>query len=136
MRKKYKKDKKNNPNQKSFYFEDYLEINHKKVGEKNKIISEDRIYLLFFLFLSLILIFTIKITMISIQKPNLSIFKTNTTFLPIRRDILDRNGELISRNIQMYHAAVRSSLVKDKERFAIKAKLIFPNLDLKKLKKI
>ncbi len=134
MRKKYKKDKKNNPNQKSFYFEDYLEINHKKVGEKNKIISEDRIYLLFFLFLSLILIFTIKITMISIQKPNLSIFKTNTTFLPIRRDILDRNGELISRNIQMYHAAVRSSLVKDKERFAIKAKLIFPNLDLKKIK--
>ena len=72
--------------------------------------------------------------MISIQKPNLSIFKTNTTFLPIRRDILDRNGELISRNIQMYHAAVRSSLVKDKERFAIKAKLIFPNLDLKKIK--
>ena len=34
----------------------------------------------------------------------------------------------------MYHAAVRSSLVKDKERFAIKAKLIFPNLDLKKIK--
>ena len=31
--------------------------------------------------------------------------------------------ELISRNIQMHHAAVRSSLVKDKERFAIKAKL-------------
>ncbi len=134
MRKKYKKNKKNNPNQKSFYFEDYLEINHKKVGEKNKIISEDRIYLLFFLFLSLILIFAIKITMISIQKPNISIFKTNTTFLPIRRDILDRNGELISRNIQMHHAAVRSSLVKDKERFAIKAKLIFPNLDLKKIK--
>ena len=34
MRKKYKKDKKNNPNQKSFYFEDYLEINHKKSWRK------------------------------------------------------------------------------------------------------
>ncbi len=135
MKKKYKKNKSFNSNQKSFYFEDYLETNQKDKKEKNASIPEDRIYLLFFLFLSLILIFSIKITVVSVQKPNTSLYKKSAKFLPIRRDILDRNGELISRNIQMYHAAVRSNLIKDKDKFAIKVKLLFPNVDLNLLKK-
>ena len=51
-----KKFKKNNLNQTSFYFEDYLETNkkNKKFGQKNNF--QDRIYLLFFIFFSLILI--------------------------------------------------------------------------------
>ena len=35
----------------------------------------------------------------------------------------------------MYHAAVRSNLIKDKDKFAIKVKLLFPNFDLNQLKK-
>jgi len=55
-------------NQTSFYFEDYLETN-----KKNKIFKkfnnfQDRIYLLFFIFFSLILIFSIKISHISLSK--------------------------------------------------------------------
>ena len=46
----------------------------------------------YILFLSLILIFSIKITIVSVQKPNTSIYKKNAKFLPIRRDILDRNS--------------------------------------------
>ena len=64
MKKKYKRNK----NQRSFYFEDYLETN-----KKNKIIKknnnfQDRIYILFFFFFSLVLIFSIKITHISLSK--------------------------------------------------------------------
>ena len=50
MRKKLSKNKKSNLNQTSFYFEDYLETNKKnKFSQKNNY-SQDRIYILFFLF--------------------------------------------------------------------------------------
>ena len=55
MRKKSKKN--SNTNQTSFYFEDYLETNKKNKSLLKKNFFQDRIYLLFFLFLSLIFIF-------------------------------------------------------------------------------
>ena len=57
MKKKQKKDKYYNKNQTSFFFEDYLETNKKNKSLEKKNILQDRIYLLFFLFFSLILIF-------------------------------------------------------------------------------
>ena len=68
MKKKIKK--KINSNQQSFFFEDYLKTNQKFRREKNYTINEDRIYLLFFSFFSLILIFSFKIIFISLQKPS------------------------------------------------------------------
>ena len=42
----------------------------------------------------------------------------------LRRDIVDRNGIIISRNISTFHAAVDPKLVKDKKVFIkIKTKL-------------
>ena len=38
-------------------------------------------------------------------------------FNPIRNDIIDRNGILLSRNITAYHAAIRPNLIKDKKIF-------------------
>ena len=55
-----------NKNQTSFYFEDYLETKNKTI--KKNSLSQDRIYLLFFLFLSLILIFSIRIIHLSMNK--------------------------------------------------------------------
>ena len=63
MKKRIKKNKNFNINQKSFYFEDYLETNKKIFSQKNNF-SHDRIYLLFFLFISLILIFSIRIVQV------------------------------------------------------------------------
>ena len=48
MKKKQKKIK--NENQKSFYFEDYLETNKKNKFSKKENNFQDRIYLLFFFF--------------------------------------------------------------------------------------
>ena len=79
MKKKLKKNK--NFNQISFYFEDYLETN-----KNNKILKktnnfQDRIYLLFFFFFSLVLIFSIKITFISLDKKNIrNLERQNTKF--------------------------------------------------------
>ena len=96
MRKKTKKIKEHNSNQKSFYFEDYLETNKKNKFLKKNNIFQDRIYLLFFLFFSLILIFSIRIIHVSLN--NFEIYNTEKTpnkFTLLRRDIVDRNGELL-----------------------------------------
>jgi len=135
MKKKYKKNKHHNINQKSFYFEDYLQTNKEQKNISKSSISEDRIYVLFFFFLSLILIFTIKITVLSVQNPELlNTKKNNLNFLPLRRDIIDRNGVIISRNIKSYHAAIKPNLIKDKEKFLLNIKLNMPNISINNLK--
>ncbi len=66
-----RRKKNKNINQTSFYFEDYLETNKKNKSLKKNNNFEDRIYLLFFFFFSLILIFSIKITHISLNKKDI-----------------------------------------------------------------
>ena len=129
MKKKQKKIK--NENQKSFYFEDYLETNKKNKFSKKENNFQDRIYLLFFFFLSLILIFSIKITHLSLSKtPVFNQENTFSKFSLTRRDIVDRKGVLISRNVNSYHVAVIPRLIKDKKNFIIKLRLNFPELGI------
>ena len=134
------KNKKNkNPihqNQKSFFFEDFLETNQKqKIIYKSRI-TDERLYVLFTVFFSLILIFSISIFSISIQSSNFQVHKQESkNSLILRRDVVDRNGELIARNINAYHAAVKPDLIKNKENFAINIKLNFPEISLPELKK-
>ncbi len=136
MKKKSRKNKNFNKNQKSFYFEDYFETNLKEKNKSKSFISEDRIYILFFFFFCLITIFSIKITSISFQEPKfLYSKKSNDNFLPLRRDITDRNGDLISRNIRSYHAAVKPNLIKDKDKFLLNMKLNFPEISQDWIKK-
>ena len=136
MKKKQKKNKNFNINQKSFYFEDYLETNQKKKNVKNSNISQDRIYLLFFLFFSLITIFSIKIIFVSLKNIEIYNKKNNSSYyFPLRRDIIDRNGTLISRNVKSFHAAVNPNLIKNKENFLINIRLNFPDLLIKQIEK-
>ena len=74
-------------------------------------------YLLFFFF-SLIMIFSIKITHISLNKTNnFYIERQSSKFSLERRDIVDRNGVIISRNVKTFHAAIDPKLIKDKKKF-------------------
>ncbi len=135
MKKKLKTNKFLNKNQASFYFEDFLETNQIFNKTKKSLISQDRVYLLFFLFFSLILIFSIKIIIISLQDISLYNQKNNNYHNTLlRRDIVDRNGEIVSRNIKSFHAAISPILIKNKENFLIKIRLNFPNVSMKKLK--
>jgi len=128
--KKTKKKNKNN-NQTSFYFEDYLETNKKSKMLKKSNNFQDRIYLLFFFFFSLVLIFSIKITHISLNKKNIfNNQKQLKHFSLTRRDIVDRNGEIISRNINTFHAAVDPKLIQDKKKFLLNLRLNFPELPI------
>ena len=136
IRKKNKNRKNKNTNQKSFYFEDYFETNKKNKFSQKSNLFQDRIYLLFFLFFSLILIFSIKISHISLNKEDLYYVEKQTSqFSLIRRDIVDRNGVIISRNVNTFHAAIDPKLVKDKKNLLIKLRLNFPELSIDEIKK-
>ncbi len=122
------KKKYSNLNQKSFYFDSYIDNTFQK--KKKTTISDDRIYILFFFFLSLVTIFSINIISISLEENNFQNSKTNLkSFKQTRREIVDRNGTLISSNLVSYHAAIRSNLLKDKKKFLIKLKILFPEID-------
>ena len=126
----------NNTNQKSFYFEDYLETNKKKKILKQSNNFQDRIYVLFFFFFSLVLIFSIKITHIALSKKEIFNFENQVSeFSLIRRDIVDRNGIIISRNINTFHAAIDPKQIKDKKNFLIKLRLNFPELSINEIEK-
>ena len=116
---------------KSFYFEDYIEseIITKNRNIKLPKISSNRVIFLFFVFFSLIFIFSIKIIYLSLH-PEKSFFleKINKNFIKERGDIVDRNGIIIARSIDVYSAGVRPQLVKNKEKFLIQLRLIFPYL--------
>ncbi len=134
MRKKPKKN--NNLNQTSFYFEDYFETNKKNKILKKSNNFQDRIYLLFFFFFSLILIFSIKIIHLSLNdKKKFNINEQSIKFSLIRRDIVDKNDVIISRNINTFHAAIDPKLLKDKKNFLIKLRLNFPDLHIEEVKK-
>ena len=127
---------KKNKNQASFYFEDYLETNRKNNFSKKNNIFQDRIYLLFFLFFSLIIIFSFRIINVSLNKIEVrnqeTLIKKHSL---LRRDIVDRNGVLISRNIKSFHAAINPNLISDKDNFLIKLRISFPDLQIKEIEK-
>ena len=134
MRKKQKKNKNISINQTSFYFEDYLETNKKNRNSQKNNFFQDRIYLLFFLFFSLILIFSIRIVHVSLNKFEIfNQLNKKQNFTLLRRDIVDRNGYLLSRNVNFFHAAINPSLIKNKNNFIIKLRLNFPELEIKNI---
>ena len=134
MKKKSGKNK--TTNQRCFYFEDYLETNKKNNFSKKNDIFHDRIYLLFFLFFSLIIIFSFRIVNVSLNKIEVHNQETIIKkYSLLRRDIVDRNGVLISRNIKSFHAAINPNLISDKENFLIKLRINFPELSVKEIEK-
>lgn len=133
------KNKKNknfiHQNQKSFFFGDFIETTQNQKMINKSRISNERIYVLFSIFFSLILIFSISIFSISIQPSNFIEYKPiDPNSLTLRRDVVDRNGEVIARNINTYHAAIKPNLIKNKENFIINIKLNFPEISIPELK--
>ena len=125
---------------KSFFFRDYNESEFfSNLKNKNYIkVSLNRVTFLFFIFLSLILIFSIKIIYLSLTPSKQKVFfseNNNKNFIKKREDIVDRNGVILARNIEIYSAGIRPALVQNKEKLMINLRLIFPKLDVDSIKK-
>ena len=125
---------------KSFYFEDYTESDLVDNNSNSNIIkiSLNRVTFLSFIFLSLILIFSIKIIYLSLSPEN-SFYNNNIkkNFVKQRRDIVDRHGSVLATNVILYDVGVRPKLLKEKEKknLLIKLGLLFPELDLNEIKR-
>ena len=101
---------------KSFYFDDYAESELIDNNKSNVVkVSLNKVTFLSFIFFSLILIFGIKIIYLSLSSEK-SFFSNNTKkeFVKKRRDIVDRNGSVISTNVILYDVGVRPKLLKEK----------------------
>ena len=123
---------KNKSKKKSFFFEDYIEP--KSLIERKKLdlvkVSLNRVNFLFFIFFCFVIIFSVKITYLSLSPlPNKIIFSENANknFIKKRGDVLDRNGIIVARNIDIFSAGVRPFLARDKKKLLINLRLIFPN---------
>ena len=124
---------------KSFYFEDYTEseiINDSKNLDAIKI-SLNRVAFLSFIFFSVMFIFGIKIIYLSLT-PEKFFYDNNIKgdFAKERRDIVDRNGSVLATNVNLYDIGLRPKLLKEKEKknLLIQLGLLFPELDLNKIK--
>ena len=53
-----------------------------------------------------------------------------------RRDIVDRNGTILAKDVNLYDAGIRPQLLKDKEKknLLIKLSLLLPDLDIEIVK--
>ena len=124
---------------KSFYFEDYTELDLIDKSKNLNIIkiSLNRVTFLSFVFFSIIFIFSIKIIYLSLSFDKiLYISNTKKEYVKNRRDIVDKNGSVLATNVILYDVGVRPKLLNSKEKksLLIKLGLLFPELDLKKIK--
>ena len=130
-----KKNNNINKNKKSFYYDDYSHENNIKTKNNNSIeISKNRMAFTFFVILSIAVILGIKILYLSFfEKESFSNIYSKKIFLPNRLDIVDRNGEILARSVNAWAAGISPKLIKDEKKLLINLKIIFPDLDLKKV---
>ncbi len=96
--------------------------------------SFNRSAFLFFIFVLISLLFSIKIFYYGSIPQNTKsdiIFKQKD----FRADILDRNGNFIAKTVLTNNIGINPNKVKDKKKFLLKLKLIFPEKDSNLIKK-
>ena len=97
---------------KSFYFDDYTESEIKNNNNNTNFIkvSLNRIAFLYFIFISLLIIFSIKITYLSLaQEKDIYLNNEKKNFIQTRGEIIDRNGSVVATNVNLYNVGIRSS---------------------------
>ena len=125
------------PGQQNFYFEDYqFSEDIIKSTESRIKISLNRVSFIFFIFVVVAFIFSLKIIYLaSIDNENYFVNKSYTKLIKYRQNIIDRNGNIIAKSITVSSVAIRPDLVSDEKKLLINLKIIFPSLITKDIKK-
>ena len=99
-------------------------------------ITFNRISFVFFIFFIISLIFTIHLTHLGSRKSNDEIVKRTKLLNNLyRADILDREGNYLSKSVSSIDVGISPSKIIDKERLILNLKLIFPKKDYSEIKK-
>ena len=124
---------------KGFYFEDYEtpKYEYKDQSKFSRVkLSLNRVSFIFFIFLVVAFVFGSKIIYLaSIKKENHFTNKLVPSVFLRRQDILDRNSNLLARNVKLYSAAIKPQFITDKRKLLINLRLIFPNMNMYIIKK-
>tara|TARA_B100001123_G_C15312512_1_gene1024965 strand:+ start:612 stop:2351 length:1740 start_codon:yes stop_codon:yes gene_type:complete len=122
---------------KGFYFEDCETTEYKQRSKSKGIkLSLNRVSFVFFIFLVVAFIFGSKIIYLGLIKNEKYITsKSNSKNILKRQDILDRNSNLLAKNVKLYSAAIRPNHITNERKLLINLKLIFPNIEIDKIKK-
>ena len=121
------------------FFEDYetSKYEYKQQSTFSEVkLSLNRVSFIFFIFLVVAFVFGSKIIYLaSVKKENYFTNKLVPSVFLKRQDILDRNNNLLARNVKLYSAAIKPQFIIDKGKLLINLRLIFPNMDMDRIKK-
>jgi len=122
-----------------FFFEDYEtpKYEYKQQTRFSEVkLSLNRVSFIFFIFLVVAFVFGSKIIYLSsVKKENYFTNKLVPSVFLKRQDILDRNNNLLARNVKLYSAAIRPRFITDEGKLLINLRLIFPNMNMNRIKK-
>ena len=120
-------EKKNKTN---LILEDYE--THFYYQKSNLNISFNRIAFIFFIFLTISIIFSSKALYLGSLKKKEN--KIEVTKLDYRASLIDRDGNILAKTVITTNVGINPNLVINKDKLLINLKLIFPNKDFKKIK--
>ena len=103
------------------------------IEDKNKLnFNLNRLALIFFLIFILFIIYTTRVVFLASKTLK---NQNNVTSEIFRADIVDRNGNFISKSVYTNNVGIDPKLVKDKKKLMIKLKYSFPNIDFYEIEK-
>ena len=106
-----------------------------KKDKSNLNITFNRIAFIFFIFLIVCFIYSIKVFYLSSLSSKIKIEKLIPLKKNYRADILDNKGNFIVKTLTTTDIGINPNLIIDKKKFLINLKIIFPDKDFIKLKK-
>ena len=101
--------------------------------KSNLNISFNRIAFIFFIFLTISIIFSSKALYLGSLKKNEN--NIEVAKLDYRASLIDRDGNILAKTVITTNVGINPNLVINKDKLLINLKLIFPNKDFKKIKK-
>ncbi len=123
----------NKNNQERLVLENYENEFFYKKKKSNLNITFNRIAFIFFVFLMICIIYSIKVFYLGALKSNIKTQK-DLTIKNYRSDIIDKNGNFIAKSVITQTAGIDPNLIIDKKKLLINLQLIFPEKDFTKIR--
>ena len=106
-----------------------------KENKSNLNISFNRIAFIFFIILTICLIYSIKVFYLGSLNSKISQQKIQLTKVNFRADIVDNSSNFIAKTVNTLTVGINPNLIIDERKLLINLQLIFPNKDFSNIKK-
>ncbi len=125
----------NKINNEKLVFENYENEFSFKKNKSNLNITFNRIAFIFFVFLIISSIYTIKVIYLGSLNTKNNPKKNTHIKINYRADIVDRNGNFLVKTVNTIDVGINPNLVIDKKKLLINLKLLFPNKNFHEIEK-